>query len=83
MRGRRAGYLEAALLRRGRLVELYSTFVFDVFFPKTVSKCSVDNCFIPQIPNSINWKYTDLYEDIISVAAWKQYSFFQVPFLQT
>ena len=49
MRGRRAGYLEAVLLRRGRLVELYSTFVFDVFFPKTVSKCSVKNCFIPQI----------------------------------
>ena len=57
-RGRRAGYLNAALWRRGRLVELYSTFVFEVFFPKTVSKYSVNHYFIPQIPNTFNWNYT-------------------------
>ena len=49
MGGRRAGYLEAALWRPRRLVELFPIIVFGAFFPKTVSKCSVTNSFIPKI----------------------------------
>ena len=64
MGGRRAGYLEAALWRPRRLVELFPIIVFGVFFPKTVSKCSVTNSFIPKILNTINQNFTDLEEDI-------------------
>jgi hypothetical protein len=43
---------------------LYSTIVFGDFFPKIVSKCSVNNSFIPKILNTRNLDYTDLEEDI-------------------
>jgi hypothetical protein len=47
-----------------RLVELYSTIVIGVVFPKIASKCSVTNSFIPKRLNTTNQNFTFLDKDI-------------------